>query len=301
MLVVAPEIQLAVARGEPVVALETTLIAHGIPKPRNLELARALEATIKQAGAVPATIGIVDGAAHVGLTKEQLTTIAQSPDVVKCTTRDLARVIMQGQLGATTIASTIYLAKRAGIRFLATGGLGGVHPGGALSMDVSADLAELARSPVAVFCSGPKIILDLPLTMEFLETHGIAVVGHGCHKLPGFYLRETEIDIPCLPSPKAIADLLAAHAAIGWPGSVVIANPPPDSHAFEPDEFAQILANAHQQAEQKQIKGNALTPFQLAAIAKLTAGRSVALNEALVIENAQLAAHVANLVTSVRR
>lgn len=293
MLVVAPEVQDALMRGKAVVALETTLIAHGIPKPDNLELAQEIEQVVRQHGAIPATIGVLDGQAKVGLNADDIARLATANDVAKCSTRDLAYAIATSQNGATTIASTLYLARLAGIRFMATGGLGGVHPGGEDSMDVSADLNELGRSAMAIVCSGPKIILDLARTMEVLETQGISVVGFGCRKLPGFYIEATEIAVPEIATSGELAQLMAAHERLSWPGSIVIANPPPKEFAFEEESFRAILATANARARMKNIRGKALTPFLLAQIAALTEGRSVTLNKALVLANAQLAAKTA--------
>lgn len=293
MLVVAPKVQKALEHGLPVIALETTLIAHGIPKPRNLELAHALEEAVEQNGAVAATIGVLDGAVRIGMEERDLAAIARENNVQKCSTRDLARVIATGGLGATTIASTIYLARRAGIRFIATGGLGGVHPGGQDSLDISADLAELARSPVAIFCSGPKIILDLPRTMEVLETHGVSVLGYQCVRMPGFYVTETDIEVPQAASTAELALILRAQEEIGWPGSIVVTNPPPKELAFQEAVISSLLAQAQQRASQQGLTGAKVTPFLLAEIAASSGQRSVALNEALVISNAILAAQTA--------
>ncbi len=222
----------ALEGGAPVVALETTLIAHGIPRPRNLDLARAIEAEVRGTGALPATIGVIEGRLQVGLDEADLRRIALADDVLKCSTRDLARAMAGRGLGATTAAATMFAAARVGIRVMATGGLGGVHRGGEASLDVSADLAELGRSPLAVVCSGAKIVLDLPRTIEVLESNGVTVVGYGTGDLPGFYCRETGIPVPRVDGLAALAGLVRCQAELGWPSAVVVANPPPSDSAL---------------------------------------------------------------------
>lgn len=293
MLEVAPHIRNAQNVRRPVVALETTLIAHGIPKPANLELALALEDTVRKHGAIPATIGVIDGRLKVGLSETEIEQFALASDVDKCSTRDLSRTIASGGLGATTIASTVFAAVSAGVRFLATGGLGGVHPGGETSMDVSADLMELSRSPCVVVCSGPKAILDLDRTIEVLESQGIGLVGFRTDRLPGFYFSETDISIPRCDDTGATARLIQAHAAIGWPGALIVANPPPSELALEPAEFVGIWQEAQAEAEEADLKGGAITPFVLSRLAELSEGRTVTLNMALVQGNAALAADLA--------
>jgi len=298
MLEVAPQIRDAQNDRRPVVALETTLIAHGIPKPANLELALALQETVRQCGAVPATIGIVGGRLKVGLSDTEIEQLALAANVEKCSTRDLARTIARGGLGATTVASTLYAAVSADIRFLATGGLGGVHPGGELSMDVSADLMELSRSAGIVVCSGPKAILDLDRTIEVLESQGIGLLGFQTNRLPGFYFSETDISIPRLDDVDSTARVISAHAALGWPGSMVVANPPPLDLALQPAEFLGLWQEAQAEAEEVNLKGGAITPFVLARLAELSQGRTVTLNKALVRSNAALAAKLAVAVAS---
>lgn len=283
----------ALARGQPVVALESTLICHGLPRPRNLELALAVEAAVRAEGAVPATIAVVDGAIRVGLDRPLLERLAHADGVVKCSPRDLALVLAQRTLGATTVAGTIRIAARAGIRIMATGGIGGVHRGGERSLDVSADLYELARSGVAVFCSGAKIILDLPRTLEVLETLAVPVASFRADSFPAFYARESGLAVPRLDSTEAVVDLLQAQAGLGWPGGLVIANPPPAGLALAPAELEEWIEAALATARAQGITGKAETPFLLAELARRSAGRAVALNEALVLDNARLAARVA--------
>jgi pseudouridine-5'-phosphate glycosidase len=292
-IVPSEEVAEALGGGRPVVALETTLIAHGIPRPRNLDLARAIEAEVRAAGAVPATIGVVDGRVRVGLDAQSLRQIAEAPSVAKCSTRDLALVLGRRGLGATTVAATMYLAARSGIRVMATGGLGGVHRGGEASLDVSADLLELRRSPMMVVCSGAKIVLDLPRTLEVLESQGVAVVGHGTDDLPGFYCRTTGIPIPRVEGVAGLVDLALAQAALGWPSGIVVANPPPEAWALDRNEVLGLVEAALREARRLGIRGPAETPFLLAELARASEGRTVRVNESLVLANARLAAELA--------
>jgi pseudouridine-5'-phosphate glycosidase len=289
----APDVALALAEGRPVVALETTLICHGIPRPRNLELAFDLERAVMDEAAVPATIAVIDGRIKVGLTALELTRLATADSVSKCSTRDLALALAGGGLGATTVASTIFIAARAGIRIMATGGLGGVHRGGEASLDISADLHELARAPVAVVCSGAKSILDLPRTLEVLETMGVTVAGFGTDRLPAFYAADSGLAIPALADIPAAARLVRGQAALGWPSGVVIANPPPATLALTSDAVEALAGAAVAAARREGIHGAAETPFVLAHMAQASAGATVTLNEALVIANARLAARIA--------
>lgn len=283
----------ALAEGRPVVALESTLICHGLPRPRNLELALAVEEAVRAEGAVPATIALMDGAIRVGLDHASLVRLAHADGVVKCSPRDLALVLAQGTLGATTVAGTIRIAAQAGIRIMATGGIGGVHRGGERSLDVSADLYELARSGVAVFCSGAKIILDLPRTLEVLETLAVPVVSFRTDSFPAFYARESGLAVPRLDTTQAIVGLLRAQAGLGWPGGIVVANPPPAEHALTVAELEAWIAASLQAARAQGIAGKAETPFLLAELARRSDGRTVTLNEALVLDNARLAARAA--------
>ncbi|MCB1968777.1 MAG: pseudouridine-5'-phosphate glycosidase [Geminicoccaceae bacterium] len=293
MIELSPEIEEAIGSGQEVVALETTLICHGLPRPDNLAAAFEIEQAVRDEGAVPATIGILDGRIKVGLSRDDIERLAGDADVMKCSTRDLALVLARRRPGATTVAATIYIAHRAGIRFMATGGLGGVHRGGESSMDISADIGELARSATVTVCSGAKAILDLPRTVEALESHGVALYGFKTDHLPGFYVARTAISVPGLTSVDDVRDMITAHAAIGWPGSIVIANPPPADLAMHTREFEALLDTALAEAARQRIEGPAITPYLLACIAEGTKGRSVALNRALVVANARLAARIA--------
>lgn len=294
----APEVAAAVAAGRPVVALETTLICHGIPKPRNLDLAHAIEAAVRDEGALPATVGLLDGRVKVGLDAGELDRLARAETVVKCSPRDFAAVIATGVMGATTVAGTIRAAARVGIRIMATGGIGGVHRGGEASLDVSADLGELARSGVAVVCSGAKIILDLPRTLEVLETLGVPLIGAGTDLFPGFYVRSSGLGVTGLDGIEALARCIRAQADLGWPTGMVIANPPPADLAFTRAEIEPLLATALAEARAAGVSGKNETPWLLARLAAMTEGRSVTLNEALVLENARLAARLAVAVAA---
>jgi pseudouridine-5'-phosphate glycosidase len=288
-----PEVAQALAHGRAVVALETTLICHGLPRPRNLDLARAIEQAVRAEGATPATIAVLDGRIRVGLDDAALVRLAQAEGVVKCSPRDLPVVMAQGALGATTVAGTIRIAAAAGLRVMATGGIGGVHRGGEASLDVSADLYELARSGVVVVCSGAKIILDLPRTIEMLESLAVPVVCHGTDSFPAFYARESGLRVPRIDDLAGLAALVRAQAALGWPGGMVIANPPPESLALPCEELEGWIETALAEARGRGIAGKDETPFLLAELARRSAGRTVTLNEALVLENARLAARLA--------
>jgi pseudouridine-5'-phosphate glycosidase len=290
---IQPEIAHALALGRAVVALESTLICHGLPRPRNLDLALAVEAAVRDAGAVPATIAIVDGRIRVGLDSATIERLARTDGVVKCSPRDLPLVIAQGGLGATTVAGTIRIAAAAGVRVMATGGIGGVHRGGETSLDVSADLHELARSGVAVVCSGAKIILDLPRTLEVLETLGVPVACFETDSFPAFYARESGLRLPRLDALEDLVALVEAQARLGWPSGLVIANPPPEALALPRAEVEAWLASALAEARAHGVAGRDETPFLLAELARRSGGRTVALNEALVLDNARLAARLA--------
>ena len=292
-LSIDPEVGLALEGGAPVVALESTLICHGLPRPRNLELGRAVESAVREAGAVPATIAIVDGIVRVGLDPATLERLAHANDVVKCSPRDLALVVAGRALGAATVAGTIRIAAAAGIRVMATGGIGGVHRGGESSLDVSADLHELARTGVVVVCSGAKIILDLPRTLEVLETLTVPVLGYRCDRFPAFYARDSDLPVPRLDGIAAVAAVVRAQAALGWPTGLVLANPPPAEFALPRAELEAWIATATAEAAGRGVIGKDTTPFLLAALARLSGGRTVALNEALVLDNARVAAALA--------
>ena len=296
-----PEVAEALATRQPVVALESTIISHGMPWPQNVETARQVEAAVRESGAVPATIAVLRGKLTVGLDDADLEEIGRPGQrVVKASRRDLAILLARGQTGATTVAGTMLVAHLAGIRVFATGGLGGVHRGAQQSWDVSADLSELAQTPVAVVCAGAKAILDLPLTLEYLETHGVPVLGYQTDAFPAFWTRESGLPVDArVETPAEVAAILAAHwrlganASDGGAGGVVVANPIAAEHALARDLIEGAIGQALADAEAAGVTGKQLTPFLLARVAALTGGRSLEANIALVLGNARLAGLVA--------
>ncbi len=297
LLDVREDVRAAVAVGEPVVALESTIIAHGFPYPENLRLARAVEEAVRAAGAVPATIGLVDGRIVVGLDAGQIERFAHDREVVKVSRRNLAATLASGRLGATTVAGTMLCAQHAGIRVFATGGIGGVHRGAATTMDISADLTELARTPVCVVCAGAKSILDLPLTLEYLETQGVPVLGYGTDRFPAFYTSDSGLAVPVRVETAAEAAAVAArHWALGG-GGLVVAVPIPAADALDAAYIEGITAEAVTEATRRGITGAAWTPFVLDQVRERTGGRSVAANVALVLNNARVAAAIARALS----
>ena len=293
MFHVSPEVADAVRSGRPVVALESTLIAHGLPFPSNLETARESEAVVRAEGAIPATVAVWHGVPTVGLTGEQLRELATAKGVVKASRRDLGAAVALRQLAATTVSATMALAHKAGIRVFATGGLGGAHRPPAPTSDISADLTELGRTPVLVVCAGAKSILDLPRTLEILETLGVPVLGFGTDTFPQFYTRGGTLAVSArVDSPEQAAAAFAAHVALGGAG-MVLANPLPDADAIPQVEFDAWLAEAELDAACAGVGGAKLTPFLLARLAELSGGRTLAANKKLVVNNARLAAQVA--------
>ncbi|MEJ8566296.1 pseudouridine-5'-phosphate glycosidase [Elongatibacter sediminis] len=295
LLAVQPEIQQALDAGHPVMALESTLICHGLPWPRNLDTARQLEAIVREQGVMPATIAILDGRLRVGLGSEQLERLARLGDkAIKCSRRDIAVVLQQHRAGATTVAATMIIAAMAGIRIFATGGIGGVHRGAAQTLDISADLPELARTPMAVVCSGPKAILDLPLTAQYLETHGVPVIGYQTDELPSFYSRTSGLPVDHrLDTPAEVAEFLHLKWSLGLGGGVLLANPVPEEHAIEPEIVEKTVDLALREAERQGVSGRVLTPFLLARMERLTGGDSLKTNIALVLSNARVGARMA--------
>jgi pseudouridine-5'-phosphate glycosidase len=293
-LAIAPDVADALAAGRPVVALESTIIAHGMPYPRNLETARAVEAIIRDEGAVPATIAVLDGRIHIGLDAASLERLATSPEVEKLSRRDMAVALAQGVDGATTVAATMLCAHMAGIRVFVTGGIGGAHRGADTSFDISADLEELAHTPVAVICAGAKAILDLPKTLEYLETRGVPVIGYGTDELPAFYCRSSELplDHRC-DSPEQAAAIIRAQISLPTAGGLVIANPIPEPDGLDRAEMEAVIDRAIAEAENLGIDGKEITPFLLARLAELTGGRSLDANIALVKNNARIGARIA--------
>jgi len=290
-----PEVAQALASGRPVVALESTIISHGMPYPQNVATAGQVEAEVRAHGAVPATVAIIDGRLKAGLSMAQIEQLGrQGRNVAKVSRRDIPFIVAAGQTGATTVAATMIIAAQAGIRVFATGGIGGVHRGAALSFDISADLQELARTPVAVVCAGAKAILDLPLTLEYLETHGVPVIGYGTDALPAFYTRDSGCRVPHrLDSPAHIARAMHAQWALGLAGGLVVANPIPAAYAMPRERIDVAIAQALSDAEAQGIIGKDSTPFLLARVAALTGGDSLASNIQLVLNNARLAAAIA--------
>jgi pseudouridine-5'-phosphate glycosidase len=292
---IAAEVAETLGAGGPVVALESTIITHGLPRPRNLEIARQLEAAVREAGAVPATIAMVAGEARVGLDEHGLRAVAERDDVVKCGVRDLAPLAARAGWGGTTVAATAHLAARAGIRVFATGGLGGVHRGARESWDESADLTTLASTGIVVVCAGVKSILDVGATLERLETLNVTVVGYRTDSFPGFYL--TDSGHPVAWRVDSLADVVAvvrARAELGTEdGAVVVANSLPPDEQLDPEVHDRVLAEGFAAAERVGITGKDVTPFLLDFLARETGGQSLEANVRLVIRNAQLAARIA--------
>ena len=292
----------ALAQGAPVVALESTIITHGMPWPQNLDMARRVEDTVREEGAVPATVAVLDGKLCVGLDDAQLEALAQARGVAKLSRADLAICMSQGGTGATTVAATMIAAARAGISTFATGGIGGVHKGAELSFDVSADLQELAQTAVTVVCAGAKAILDLPKTLEVLETLGVPVIAYGQDQLPAFWSREAGLRAPLrMDTPGEIARAAAMRAALGLPGGQLVTNPIPESAEIPRDTLAPIIARANEDAQAHGIRGKQLTPYLLQRIFELTEGRSLASNIELVLNNARLGARIALEISALPR
>jgi pseudouridine-5'-phosphate glycosidase len=291
---IAPEIAQALAEDGAVVALESTIIAHGMPYPGNLETARAMERIIRAEGALPATIAVLEGRLKVGLDEAALEHLAQSPEMAKVSVRDLPALMATRRDGATTVASTMRIAAMAGIRVFATGGIGGVHRGAEATGDVSADLTELARSPVAVVSAGAKAILDLPRTLELLETLSVPVIGYQCDEFPAFYSRTSGLRIPVrADSPQEVAAILAARWRLADPGGALVANPIPAADEIPAERIEGQIAAALADATARGITGKEVTPFLLARIRDLTQGESQRANVALALNNARLAAKIA--------
>ncbi len=280
--------------GRPFVALESTVIAHGLPAPHNLDTARACEAAVREGGARPATIAIIEGSPVVGLDEAQMQAIAQRREVVKVNLANLASVISKGQWGATTVAATLHLARRAGIHVFATGGIGGVHRGATDSFDISADLTALARYPLVVVCAGAKAILDLPKTMEVLETLGVPVVGYGTDELPAFYSRSSGIRLDLrADNADEVAALTIRHRELGCAGAVLVVAPVPAADEIPANEISEVIEEALSAADRQNLSGKAVTPFLLARIAERSGGRVLHTNMALLRNNARIAAEIA--------
>lgn len=300
---IAPEVRHALDNGLPVVALESTIISHGMPYPQNVQTALQVEAEVRTHGAVPATIAIVNGRLKAGLSVADIEQLGRSGrEVVKVSRRDVPFIVAAGATGATTVASTMIIAAMAGIRVFATGGIGGVHRGAQESFDVSADLQELARTPVAVVCAGAKSILDLRLTLEYLETHGVPVVGYQTSALPAFFTRDSAFHVDYrLDTPAEIARVLHAKWSMGLDGGMVIANPIPPEFAMPRDAIDAAIEQALAEAKAQGVGGKESTPFLLSRVCELTGGDSLASNIQLVLNNARLASAIGQSLLDARR
>ena len=297
------EVREALTTGKAVVALESTLITHGLPRPQNVETALAMEAAVRESGAVPATIGILDGRIVVGLTGTEIERLAETKDVVKVSRADFAPVLASKRTGATTVAGTMIVAAMAGIRVFATGGIGGVHRGGESSMDVSADLSELGRTQVAVVCAGAKAILDLPRTLEVLETMGVPVVGFGTKEFPAFYCRESGLPLlHSVATPKEAAEIMNVQWGLksAQTGGILFVNPPPAESALAKQQVEKFIEEAMAAAAKQGIKGKEATPFLLREVSRLSEGKTLKANIDLLVSNARLAGRISSAHCSAR-
>lgn len=294
-IVVAAEVEDALRRGGPVVALESTIISHGLPRPDNLEVARQVEQAVRSAGAVPATVAIVDGSVRIGLDERALDTVANADDVAKVSVRDLATVVARGGHGSATVAATSHLADRAGIRVFATGGLGGVHRGAATTFDESADLVTLGRTGITVICAGVKSILDVGATLERLETLGVAVLGMGTDRFPGFYLRDSGFGVDArVDSPQEVADIMTARGELGTDtAALVVANPLPAADEMDRERHDDLVRSGLAAAAEQGVRGKDVTPFLLEWFHRESGGESLRANVAIIVRNADLAARIA--------
>ena len=293
-VVTSQEVKEALETGKPVVALESTIISHGMPYPKNVETALEVERIIRENGAVPATIGIIGGVLKAGLTEDEIDYMGKTSGVAKVSRRDIPYIVAEKLDGATTVASTMIIAEMAGIRIFATGGIGGVHRGAETTMDVSADLEELAGTDVAVVCAGAKSILDIGLTLEYLETKGVPVYGYGTDELPAFYTRKSGFKVDYrIDEPKEMAKVLKMKWNLGLKGGALIVNPIPEAYSMDEELIAKVIDDAISEAKTKGIKGKETTPFLLAKIKEITGGDSLESNIQLVYNNAKVAALVA--------
>jgi pseudouridine-5'-phosphate glycosidase len=291
---ISPDVAAALGDGRPIVALESTIISHGLPRPENLRVARAVEETVRRRGAVPATIAVLDGRVRIGLSDDELARVADLDDIVKVSVRDIATVVARGGHAATTVAATSHLAHLAGISVFATGGLGGVHRQARETWDESADLTSLSTTPVIVVCSGVKSILDVPATLERLETLNVAVVGYGTDRFPGFYLTDSGSRIDWqVGSPEDIAAISAVRRALSIPGALVVANPLPENLQMDPDLHDRLLVEGLAMAETSGIRGKDVTPFLLDHFHRASGGISLEVNTEIILRNADLASCVA--------
>lgn len=295
-LKISDEVKSALQEGKPVVALESTIISHGMPYPKNVQTALLVEKTVRENGAVPATIAIINGVCTVGCSKDEIEHLGKAGlSVTKTSRRDIPVVVAKGLDGATTVASTMILAAMAGIKVFATGGIGGVHRGAEKTMDISADLEELARTPVNVVCAGAKSILDLGLTLEYLETKGVAVIGYGTNELPAFFTRKSGFKVPMrMDTPLEIASAIYAKDAMNLGGGMLVCNPIPEQYSMDADYIESVIEKAVDEANSLGVKGKDITPFLLDKIQKITGGESLESNIKLVLNNAVLASKVAS-------
>ena len=293
---ILPEVAEALADGRPVVALESTIISHGMPYPQNVETALKVEQIIRENGAVPATIAVIGGRLKAGLSPEEIEYFGKKGRAIaKASRRDLAMLCARSEDGATTVTTTMIIAHMAGIKIFATGGIGGVHRGAQTTMDISADLEELAHTPVMVICAGAKSILDLGLTLEYLETHGVPVLGYGTKELPAFYTRHSGFGVDYeVDSPEELACAFKAQGDLGFAGGMLVTNPIPEEYSMPKDVIDAAIDRAIRECEEKGIRGKETTPFLLARVAELTGGDSLASNIQLVFNNARLAARTAS-------
>ncbi len=303
LLDIHPAVAAALNEGRPVVALESTIISHGMPYPENLTMAKEVEAIVREQGAVPATIAILDGRCKVGLTDEELYRLATEKGVAKVSLRDLPVVIARKTPGATTVATTATIAEAAGIKVFVTGGIGGVHRGAAASpaqvWDISADLTVLGRCSVAVVCAGAKSVLDIAATLEVLETLGVTVVGYGTDRFPGFYTRDTGHGVDCrADSPADVAAIIAARRVAEMPGGTLIVNPLPEADALDSAEVEGHIARAMAEMAREGVSGKAVTPYLLAKMKEVTEGRSLAANLALIRNNARVGGQIASALSA---
>lgn len=295
LLAISPEVQAALDAGGPVVALESTIITHGMPFPQNHETALAVEQVVRDNGAIPATIAIMDGKLRVGMAGAELEQLAKTGlAAAKASRRDMAAILVRKLTAGTTVATTMQIAAMAGIRIFATGGIGGVHRGAESTFDISADLTELSQTPVAVVCAGAKSILDIPKTLEVLETNGVPVIGYGTDAFPAFFARESGYGVDYrLDTPEDVAALIATQGQLGMPGGVLVANPIPEADALDAGEINARIASAIADAEAQGVTRKNLTPYLLNRIFELTGGKSLVANIALVKNNAAVAARIA--------
>lgn len=292
---IKPEVAEALRAGKPVVALESTIISHGMPYPQNVETALRVEQVIRDEGAVPATIAVIGGRLKAGLTEEEIEYLGKKGlEITKASRRDLAVLVSRGQDGATTVTTTMMIAHMAGIKVFATGGIGGVHRGAEKTMDISADLEELAHTPVLVVCAGAKAILDLPLTLEYLETHGVPVIGYGTEELPAFYSRQSGLKVDYrMDTPEEIAAAMRTQTELGMAGGMLVTNPIPEAYSMDPAVINKAIDQALEEMEALGIHGKECTPFLLAKVKDITGGDSLDSNIRLVFNNASLAAKIA--------